>query len=639
MDGYSIFLIMLAVYIASLVAIGWYFNNRQKSVTDFWLAGRRIGPGALGFSAAASWLTAGGILAVVGYFMLQGMGSVWAFVAPNIIALLVIAVLVGKIKHLPAITQPELLEQRYGSAVRWPIAIIITVVMILFSVADITGLSLVLQVFYGLDPFYAAAIVAIAVSLYVTLGGLYAVIWTDTIQFTFLAIFTIAMAFAAVGTVADGGLGTSAISASELFGSLPANWWNPLSIGLPMVLIFCLAIIPGWITEQDPWQKVWAARDAKSASFGMIIGALMITVVFGSCAVIAIALSSIYPEIAPMGFPAGMSLAEPALLAFVSERFASAPLIIAFSAIGLAAASMSCTDTFSTSGASCISRDIYQRYIKPDATMKEMMLVNRVSVLFIVLAATAGSFVIPNIIDAIHIATFIASSSYFFPLMGGLYWKRATKEGAFAGMVVGFVVQVALVILDLIKTPPLAPNYLESIHPILMSHGVIVGMGLSAVAFFGVSLMTKPSSKVNLAPFFEDEAEELARYESREINEKDPEYSAFLKKLDEKVTGERAHLQLNLRASGTLIWDDLIEKLKTVSPAWVTPTGLDSIYRLTQGDMLACVAVTRGTGDQDIWLKAEPKLETAERQRKELFTAYEELKKVLGQKGVKVDFN
>jgi len=83
----------------------------------------------------------------------------------------------------------------------------------------------------------------------------------------------------------------------------------------------------------------------------------------------------------------------------------------------------------------------------------------------------------------------------------------------------------------------------------------------------------------------------------------------------------------------------LIEKLKTVSPAWVTPTGLDSIYRLTQGDMLACVAVTRGTGDQDIWIKAEPKLETAERQRKELFTAYEELKKVLGQKGVKVDFN
>jgi solute:Na+ symporter, SSS family len=638
MDGYSIFLVMLAVYIAGLVAIGWYFNNRQKSVTDFWLAGRRIGPAALGFSAAASWLTAGGILAVVGFYMLQGMGSIWGFVAPNIIALLVIALLVGKIKNLPAITQPELLEQRYGSIVRWPIALIITVVMILFSVADITGLSLVLQVFYGLDPFYAAAIVAIAVSLYVTLGGLYAVIWTDTIQFAFLAIFAVGMAFAAVATVTDGGLSTSAISASTLFGNVPGDWWNPFSIGLPMVLIYILAIVPGWISEQDPWQKVWAARDGKSASLGMIIGALMITVVFAACAVIAIALNSIYPEIAKMGFPAGMALAEPALLTFVSERFASAPAVIAFSAIGLAAASMSCTDTFSTSGASCISRDIYQRYIKPDATMKEMMLVNRVSVLFIILAATAGSFVIHNIIDAIHIATFIASSSYFFPLMGGLYWKRATKEGAFAGMIVGFTAQVALVVLDYVNTPPLAPNYLESIHPILMSHGVIVGMALSAIAFFGVSLMTKPSSRVNLAPFFEEEAEELSRYEAREIDEKDPEYSAFLKNVDENVSGERTHLQLNLRASGNLSWKELVEKIKTVSPAWVTPTGLDSIYRLTHGDMLACVAVTRGTGERDIWLKAEPKLETVDRQKKELFTAYEELKKVLGQKNVNLDF-
>ena len=638
MDGYNIFLVLLSVYIAGLVAIGWYFNKKQKSVTDFWLAGRRIGPAALGFSAAASWLTAGGILAVIGFYMLQGIGSIWAFVAPNILALLIIAMLVGKIKNLPAITQPELLEQRYGSAVRWPIALIITVVMILFAVADVTGLSLVLQVFYGLNPLYAAAIVAIAVSIYVTLGGLSAVIWTDVVQFAFLAIFTIAMAFAAVGAVTDGSLNIPAMSSSELFGNVPDTWWNPFSIGIPMVLIFVFAIVPGWITEQDPWQKVWAARDAKSARLGMIIGSLMITVVFAACAVIAIALNAIYPEIAGMGFPAGMALAEPALLAFVSERFASAPLIIALSAIGLAAASMSCADTFATSGASCISRDIYQRYIKPEATMKEMMVVNRISVLIIVLAATAGSFVIPNIIDAIHIATFIASASYFFPLMGGLYWKRATKEGAFAGMLIGFAVQVTLVALDLIRTPPMAPYYLETVHPALMGHGVIVGMGLSAIAFFGVSLMTKPSSRVNLAPFFEEEAEELARYETREINETDPSYIAFLKNVDENVAGERTHLQLNLRASGALSWHELVEKLKTSSPAWVTPTGLDSVYRLTHGDMLACVTVTRGSGERDIWLKAEPKLETVGRQKKELFTAYEELKKVLGKKGVKLEF-
>jgi len=639
MDGYNIFLILLLSYIAGLVAVGWYFSKKQKSVTDFWLAGRRIGPKALGVSAAASWLTAGGVLGVIGFYMLQGMGSIWGFVAPNILALLIIAILVGKIKNLPAITQPELLEQRYGSIIRLPIAIIITIVMILFAVADVKGLSLVLQVFYGIDAIYAAIIVAIAVSLYVTLGGLSAVVWTDVIQFAFLTFFTLGIAFIAVVTVADGGFNTPAVSTSELFGNVPGIWWNPLSIGIPMILIFSLAIIPGWITEQDPWQKVWAAKDEKSARNGMVIGAFLIALVFAACAVIAIALNSIYPEISKMGFPAGMGLAQSALLDFVNQRFVSAPLLIAFSALGLAAASMSCTDTFATSGASCISRDVFQRYIKPDATMREMMVVNRISVLIIILSATVGSFVFSNIIDAIQTATYIASASYFFPLMGGLYWKRATKEGAFAGMVIGAIVQIALVVIDYTTpAPPTAATYLESLHPILMGHGAIIGMSLSAIAFFGVSLMTKPSSRVNLAPFFEEEADELASYEARVINEKDPEYLAFLKHIDEDITGERAHLQLTLRASENLNWEELMNGLKTTSPAWVTPTGLDSIYRLTHGDMLACVAVTRGTGQRDIWLKAEPRLDDLNRQKKEIFTAYEELKKVLGQKNIKIDF-
>ena len=639
MDGYQIFLALLTIYLAGLVSIGWYFNKKQKSITDFWLAGRRIGPTGVGFSAAASWITAGGILAVIGFYMLLGMGSIWGFVAPNIIALLLIALLVGKIKNLPAITQPELLEQRYGSSIRLPIALVIAVVMILFAVADVQGLAMVLQIFYGLDKIYAVALIGVVVSIYVTLGGLSAVVWTDVIQFTILAIFTIAMAFAAVGTVADGGLGTTAISSSDLFGNVPDGWWNPLSIGLPLVLIYILAIIPGWISEQDPWQKVWAARDEKSARTGMILGAFMILVVFGSCAVIAIALNAIYPEIAAMGFPAGMALAEPALLTFINERFAASPLLITLSAIGLTAAAMSNADTFATSGGSNISRDIYQRYIKPDATMKEMLVVNRISVLIIVLGACVGTFYIQSIIEAIHIATFIASASYFFPLMGGLYWKRATRQGALVSMVVGGVSQIGLVLLDYtMEAPPMAATYLESVHPALMSHGVILGMSLSAIAFFGVSLMTKPSSRVNLAPFFEEEAQALAHYEAREINERDPAYSSFLGNVEEKVTGERSHLQLNLRVSDTLNWHELVEKLKSVSPAWVTPTGQDSVYRLTHGDMLSCVAVTRGSGDRDIWLKAEPRLETVGRQKKELFTAYEELKNIMGQKGVSLDF-
>ena len=630
MEGSQIFFILLAVYLSGLISIGWHFTKKQKSVTDFWLAGREVGAIAIGFSAAASWLTAGALLAVIAFFILLGMGSVWSFVAPNILALLIIALLVGRIKHLPAITQPELLEQRYSSAIRAPVAIIIAIVMILFAVADIKGFALVLEVLYGLNPIYAAGIVALAVSVYVTLGGLSAVVWTDVVQFVFLSVFTIVMAVLAVEAATSGAYGIAdvpQITVSELFGDIPDVWWNPFSIGIPMVIIFIFAIVPGWMTEQDPWQRVWAAKDAKSAKIGMVLGSLLIVVVFAACAVIAIGLNAIYPEIAEMGFPAGMGLAEPALLTFISTSFS--PLVVALSAIGLAAAAMSCADTFAASGASCISRDIYQRFMKPDATMKEMLAINRISVLIIVATATIASFYINSIMDAIHIATFIASASYFFPLMGGLYWKRATKEGAFAGLVVGGLAQIGLIIVDLAKTAPMAPSYLESVHPILVNHGIIVGMLLSAVAFFGVSLITKPSDTVNLAPFFESAAEKLALHDAQTVDESNPEYIQFLGRLKEKTIGERAHLHLNLESSATINWNNFIDKLKSMHPAWVTPSGNDSVYRLTQADMLACVSITRGHNEKEVWFASEPRTGFIDRQRKELFIAFEEVEDVL----------
>ena len=633
MDDYALFLILLVVYLSGLVSIGWYFNKKQKSVTDFWLAGRKIGPIAIGFSAAASWLTAGGILAVIGFYMLSGMGSIWGFVAPNILALLIIAMLAGRIKNLPAITQPELMEQRYSSTIRAPMAFIIAIVMILFAVADIKGLALVLEVFYGLDPLYAALIVAVAVSIYVTLGGLSAVVWTDVVQFSFLAVFTLVMAFLAVGAATSGAVDGTSISVSQLFNNVDSTWWNPLSIGIPMVLIFIVAIIPGWMTEQDPWQRIWAARDKKSAQTGMVMASMLIFVVFAACAVIAIGLNAVYPGIAEMGFPAGMALAEPALLTFIIGNFS--PLVIALSAIGLAAAAMSCADTFATSGASCISRDLYQRFAKPDATMKEMLIINRLSVLLIVISATIASFFINSIIDAVHIATFIASASYFFPLMGGLFWKRATKEGALAGMVVGAVAQTALVLIDLTNTPVMATPYLETIHPALMGHGVIVGLSMGAVTFMVISLLTTRSDVVNLAPFFRDEARKLELQVIEKIDESDPEYKGFLSKIEEKITGERTHLHLNISASEALDWNKTIKKLKESYPAWVTPTGPDSVYRLTHPDMLSCVSMTRGSGYNEIWIAAEPRIDSVKVQKQELFTAYGEVSSVLEQIGIR----
>ncbi len=617
MDGYPIFVAALSGYVVLLIATGYYFNKRQTSLREFLLAGKRAGAISIGFSAAASWLTAGAMLAVIGFFMLLGMGSIWGFVAPNILALLIIALLVKKIKSIPAMTQPELLEIRYGSFLRAPVAMIIIVVMILFAVADIKGFAMVLQIFYGISNVHAALIVGLSVAVYVTLGGLSAVIATDVIQFICLSAFVLLMSVLVLGGASD----VSGLSITNMINVVDGSWWNPLSIGLPMVLIFSIAIIPGWISEQDPWQKVWAARDVKSARIGMVLGSLLVAVVFAGCALIALGLQIIYPEIAKIGFPMGMAKAEPALLSFImSQGFSN--VFIALCAVALATAAMSCADTFAASGASCVARDIYQRHINPAASMKQMLMVNRLSVLFIIGCATAGSFFIHSIIDAIHIATFIASASYFFVLMGGMYWKRGTAAGATASMVTGFIIQCTMIILDLVKTQPGAPPYLETLHPALMGHGVIVAMAVSGFVYFSVSLLTERAATFRLAPFFPEEAKLLVSQKTTgKVGTGLPEDT----KVVTLTKGEAVFLQVSVDLPVNIAWQDFIQLMSSSHGHWISFSGNDSIRRCTRDDIISCVTMVRGDGSANAWLEVEGMGSMVKELKDEVVEAYNEV--------------
>lgn len=133
--------------------------------------------------------------------------------------------------------------------------------MIVLTIRGALGAgAFLLQVYYGIDPLWAAAIVAVAVSAYVTLGGLSAVVWTDALQHLMLAAFALAMAYGAADAARMPTDGAPLLGFAELFAGTPEGWWNPLSMGLPTALIFSLAVLPGGITEQDPWQRVWASR-------------------------------------------------------------------------------------------------------------------------------------------------------------------------------------------------------------------------------------------------------------------------------------------------------------------------------------------------------------------------------------------
>ena len=619
------FLVFLAIYIAILLGIGLYFSRRQRSETDFWLAGRELGPISIGLAAASAWTTASALLLATGLFLLYGIGSIWIWVFPNIAGLAIIAAISGRIKNIPALTQPELMEIRYDPMIRAPVAVAVTIMMILFSVTDFIGFKMVLGTFFGIEPIFAIAIMAVSVALYVGVGGFRAVVWTDMIQYILLAGLAAYVAYMALGLSANEGV--SLIAASTMLG---ADWWDIFSMGgILGALVFIVALVPGWVAEQDPWQKVWAARDDRSAKRGLLLGATLLVLIYSFCLLAAIGLSVIYPR------PGNEMEAEMLYLRIISDNVPG--WLLGLLTIGFAAASMSCTDTFATSGASCLSRDLIQRHLWPTATVKEMLILNRILIVIMVFISALIALNVDSIMDAVIIATVIGTTSYFFPIIGGLYWKRATKWGAMAALVAGGGTQILLVSYEQfwLKAP------LDSISPYLVEHGVLVGLSLSALFFVGVSLATRQAEDIRLAPFFTDIAERVFQGDLPRVDRTNPDYLKIASDIEEKLAGDRIHLRLTIEYSRAheeaghqlLMWKPFIEKLQERHPVWFTPTGSHVAYRLSQADMQACIKMVHGTSRQ-IWLNSEPRLEEGDRQRDELVIAYQEIGEVLLELGL-----
>ena len=619
------FLVFLAIYIAILLGIGLYFSRRQRSETDFWLAGRELGPISIGLAAASAWTTASALLLATGLFLLYGIGSIWIWVFPNIAGLAIIAAISGRIKNIPALTQPELMEIRYDPMIRAPVAIAVTIMMILFSVTDFIGFKMVLGTFFGIEPIFAIAIMAVSVALYVGVGGFRAVVWTDMVQYILLAGLAAYVAHMALGLSANEGV--SLIAASSMLG---ADWWDIFSMGgILGALVFIVALVPGWVAEQDPWQKVWAARDDRSAKRGLLLGATLLVLIYSFCLLAAIGLSVIYPR------PGNEMEAEMLYLRIISDNVPG--WLLGLLTIGFAAASMSCTDTFATSGASCLSRDLVQRHLWPTATVKEMLILNRILIVIMVFISALIALNVDSIMDAVIIATVIGTTSYFFPIIGGLYWKRATKWGAMAALVAGGGTQILLVSYEQfwLKAP------LDSISPYLVEHGVLVGLSLSALFFVGVSLATRQAEDIRLAPFFPDIAERVFQGDLPRVDRTNPDYLKIASDIEEKSAGDRIHLRLTIEYSRAheeaghqlLMWKPFIEKLQERHPVWFTPTGSHVAYRLSQADMQACIKMVHGTSRQ-IWLNSEPRQEEGDRQRDELVIAYQEIGEVLLELGL-----
>ncbi len=615
--------ILFFIYLAVLVIMGMKMAKDVDSMESYWMANRSLPAYRIGFCLAASWFGLSSFTGQAGWLYGEGLGALFHLAIPNFAAIFLIGVIfVKKIRKIPAISQPEFLEMRYSAAIRPWLAIIIMISFAGYAAMEFIALQYVFDQFMGWPPVLGAILIVVITLIYVNLGGMNTVVWTEVVQYCLLFLVGAIVAIGAIvkgtaminaGEVAGIAAGTSIFSVPHL--ESDASWWSIMSLGLGMTVILIVSMWPGWSTEQSPWQRIWMARDNKSAFRGAMIGTGMNAIVYVFTILMAVGAWVILGTPASQGADFNSELIVYELMKQVLPTWII-PIII----VGFMAAAMSNISNFATSAASNIAKDLYQRYLRPHATQREMVWASRGCIALALILGVIFGMAIPSILDAVFMAASLATCGYVVPIVGALYWRRGNTKGALASIILGGGGYLIM------GCGQLFGGWVFPLDP------VIICLAVSIVAYIAVSLATAPPKTTQLVGFFERDAEEFINTwkQAGFAAEPSAEAKAIIdRQMTEKKQGDRYLLMMNYSMPDSNFatveaWESYIQKLLN-NKSWAWLAGYDVLYKITEKDMLSNVRLARGKDVKDIMIYCEPIEETLASVRKAMAVAVDDL--------------
>ena len=423
----SLHLSVLLVYAAILMGIGLWIGRTVRSSTDFFVAGRRLGPSLLFSTMLAANIGAGSTVAAAGLGYANGL-SAWWWVGSAGLGSIVLAVWIGpRIRRIAAEQQlrtlGDYLEYRFGEQVRATITILLWTGTLCILAAQIIGIGWVLNVVVGLPPWLGCLIGGGVVIVYFTAGGLLTAAWVNAVQLVvLLAGFVVALPLA---VTASGGWA----NIYEATRTVDAYWnvWQGGSSGW-----FYLAMLgPAFIISPGLLQKTYGARDDRTVRLGVGLNAAVLLIFAAMPPLLGMIARSVEPGLD------NPELALPILLVDV--------LPPAVGALGLAAlfsAEVSSSDAILFMLATSLSQDLYRRYVDPDADDRQVLAVARRAAVAGGILGTVLAIVAASIASVLELFYTLLTVSLFVPVLGGLYTRRVGPReamGAIAGGVGTFV--------------------------------------------------------------------------------------------------------------------------------------------------------------------------------------------------------
>ena len=424
-----------ALYLIAMLSIGVYYSRSQQRLSDYILGGRSLGPWITSMSAEASDMSGWMLMGVPGLAYSTGISSSWIAIGIAIGTYLNWHFVSQRLRNYTevannSLTMPDYLKNRFHddkNIIRIISAIFILIFFLIYTSSGFVSGGKLFTAVFGIDYFTALLISAGVVVIYTFLGGFMAVCWTDFIQGCMMFLAIVLVPF--VGMIVAGGfepvMTRLATTSPQLLQMAP----DTTSVGI-IGIISSLAWGVGYFGQPHILVRFMAIGDASELKKSKYIA--MTWVVISLAAAVFVGL------VGKVVLDTPLTGADSEKVFLFMSRDLFPPFATGLILSAVLAAIMSTASSQLLVTASAVSKDFYHTFIRQNASEKELIYVSRFTVLIVACCAIYLALDPNNYILTMVSYAWAGFGAAFGPtILLSLYWKRMTKNGALAGIIVG----------------------------------------------------------------------------------------------------------------------------------------------------------------------------------------------------------
>ena len=451
---------MLIIFFAVMAGVGVYARRHTSSVDGFVLGGRSAGPWLTAFAYGTSYFSAVVFVGYAGQFGWKyGIASTWIGIGNAVIGSLLAWVVLGRrtkimTQHLQSRTMPDFFGERYGSkALKVAASMIVFIFLIPYTASVYNGLSRLFEMAFNIPYTWCVIAMALFTAVYVILGGYMATAINDFIQGIIMLIGIVAVIAAVLS--GQGGFMNAISEMSQIPSDVPltagqpgafTSFFGPDPLNLLGVVI--LTSLGTWGLPQMIG-KFYAIKDEKSINTGTVISTVFAIVVSGGCYFLG-GFGRLFDG--PAVYDASGAVIFDSIVPHMLSELPD--ILIGIVVVLVLSASMSTLSSLVLTSSSTMTLDLLKDNVIKNMSEKKQIITMQILVVF---------FLVVSVVIALDPPTFIAqlmgiswgalAGAFLAPFMYGLYWKRVTRAGVWAGFISGVGITVANMFIGFIDSP------------------------------------------------------------------------------------------------------------------------------------------------------------------------------------------